>query len=244
MAGRMGGVAALLSLTLVATLHVGCGGPSPGAGSSPATVATPQASTIALPQPRVRGPVSLEEALSRRRSVRTFAAAPVSIAEIAQLLWAAQGVTDSARGLRTAPSAGALYPLEIYLVAERATDLKTGVYRYVAEDHALAVVSALGVQSRLYEAALSQAAVGVAPAVLVVAAVFERTTGKYGDRGRQYVYLEAGHAAQNVLLQAVALGLGAVVVGAFDDGAVHRVVGMGAAERPIYLIPFGKKAEG
>lgn len=244
MGRRSVGVGSFLSsIMLVAIFLVGCGGPSSGPEPSPAASVAPQASTIVLPQPRLQGPVSLEEALLRRRSARSYAALPVTLEDASQLLWAAQGVTDGARGYRSAPSAGALYPLEVYLVAERVTGLRTGVYRYVPRTHALAAVSAIGVRSELHRAALSQAAVGAAPAALVVAGVFERTTVKYGERGRQYVYLEAGHAAQNVLLQAVALGLGAVVIGAFDDAAVQRAVGARADERPIYVIPFGEMGE-
>jgi SagB-type dehydrogenase family enzyme len=186
--------------------------------------------------------MSLEQALLLRRSVRAFAAAPVTLAEAAQLLWAAQGITDRGRGYRAAPSAGALYPLVVYVVAERVTGLSSGVYRYVPEAHALARVSATSAQQDLYRAALSQSAVGEAPAALVFSAVFERTTRKYGARGRQYVFLEAGHAAQNVYLQATALGLGTVVIGAFDDDAVRRAVGMASQEQPVYVIPFGQTA--
>jgi len=175
-----------------------------------------------------------------RRSVRSFADAPVTVAEAGQLLWAAQGVTDSARGYRTAPSAGALYPLEVYLIAERVTGLSAGVYRYLPQAHALAGISASSARQELYEAVLSQPAVLDAPAVLVFSGVFERTTRKYGERGKQYVFLEAGHAAQNVYLQATALGLGAVVIGAFDDDAVRRAVGMTSQEQPVYVMPFGQ----
>jgi SagB-type dehydrogenase family enzyme len=175
-----------------------------------------------------------------RRSVRSYRDEPLSLAQIGQLLWAAQGITDPARGYRTAPSAGALYPLEVYLVAGIVDGLPAGVYRYDSGAHSLTPVKNGDQRIALYEAALRQSAVRDAPAVLVIGGVYERTTGKYGERGLRYVYLEAGHAAQNVLLQAVALGLGAVVIGAFDDDGVRQAAGMSAAEQPLYVVPVGK----
>jgi SagB-type dehydrogenase family enzyme len=198
------------------------------------------AGVIALPYPRTDSDTSLEAALLGRRSVRSYQDEPLILAEIGQLLWAAQGVTDPARGYRTAPSAGALYPLEVYLIAGKVEGLPPGVYRYGPGAHNLTPVKTGDQRDALYEAALRQAPVRQAPAVLVIAAVTERTTGKYGERGIRYVHMEAGHAAQNALLQAVALGLGAVVIGAFEDDDVRQVTGMPAAEQPLYLVPVGK----
>lgn len=202
--------------------------PGPGAGGgTPGTRA-------ALPSPLLDGPVSLEEALAARRSVRSFGDAPLTPAEIGQLLWAAQGVTSSEGG-RTAPSAGARYPLEVYAVTA------AGIDRYLPTEHALERVASGDHRPGLEAAALGQAAVGEAPLVLVITAVPARTAERYGEgRAVRYVDLEAGHAAQNVLLQATALGLGAVPVGAFDDDAVARLLGLRAGESPRYLLPVGR----
>lgn len=195
-----------------------------------------------LPPPRARGEVALERALRLRRSVRDYAATALTLAEAAQLLWAAQGVT-AGDGRRTAPSAGALYPLELYLVAGRVQGLEAGVYRYLSQGHRRTRLVAEDVRAELAAAALGQGCVATAPAVLVFAAVERRTTRKYGDRGHQYVRLEAGHAAQNAFLQAAALGLGAVMVGAFDDAAVRRLLRLPEEETPLYLMPIGRPAE-
>jgi SagB-type dehydrogenase family enzyme len=186
----------------------------------------------ALPAPRQQGDVSLEEAIASRRSVREFTAEPLSLEEISQLLWAAQGITDP-RGLRTAPSAGALYPLELYVAVEE------GVYHYVPQSHSLSVVLQEDRRGDVWEAGLRQDALAEAPAIFVVAAVYERTEAKYGDRAERYVKLEAGHAAQNILLQAVALKLGAVPIGAFYDDQVQAALHLPADHEPLYLIPVG-----
>jgi SagB-type dehydrogenase family enzyme len=177
--------------------------------------------------------MSLEEALARRRSIRELSGEPLTIAEIGQLLWAAQGVTD-AQGRRTAPSAGALYPLELYAVTPQ------GVFHYLPAQHAIQAVRDGDLRPRLRSAAFDQAPIGDAPLVVVVAGVTARTAAKYGtERARRYVDLEAGHAAQNLLLEAVALGLGGVPIGAFDDAAVSAVVGLGSGEEPLYLLAVG-----
>ncbi|MFZ5661059.1 MAG: SagB/ThcOx family dehydrogenase [Pseudomonadota bacterium] len=193
---------------------------------------------VQLPAARLDGGMSVERALAERHSVRDCAPAPLSLAEAAQLLWAAQGRNEA--GGRTAPSAGALYPLELYLVAGRVRDLPPGVYRYLSRDHALAKVRDGDRRAALAAAALGQAAVAGSAMVLVLAADYARTTRKYGQRGQRYVHLEAGHAAQNVYLQAAALRLGTVAVGAFDDDRVRRVLGLPAAEEPLYLLPVGR----
>ncbi len=201
--------------------------------------AAPSTASISLPAPARDGRVSLEEALAARRSVRSSGRAPLSLAEVSQLLWAAQGKTDN-RGFRTAPSAGALYPLELYLAAARVTGLKPGIYRYRPETHALDRVGEGDRSADLRRAALNQRSLGEAAAVVVMAAVYGRVTGKYGDRGVRYTQMEAGHAAQNLLLQAQALGLGAVPIGAFNDESIKEIVGGNADERPVYLIPVGR----
>jgi len=188
---------------------------------------------ISLPKPPFSKTLSIEEALEKRRSVRRFARRPLTEMEISRLLWAAQGVTGGGRG-RTAPSAGALYPLEVYLV------LPEGVYRYHPRNQELRIHRKGNFLGQLSEAALGQASVREAPAVIVLAAVYERVTGKYGKRGERYVILEAGHAAQNLHLEAVALGLGSVPVGAFQDRAVQSVLELSPNEEPLYLIPVGE----
>lgn len=195
---------------------------------------------VSLPAPRHDGTVSVEQAILRRRSVREYRSVPLTLGEVGQLLWAAQGIT-SPRGLRAAPSAGALYPLSVYVVAGNVTGLAPGVYRYEPQRHALVMTGAGDRREQLCRAALLQSAVRHAPATLVLAAVFERTTGKYGRRGIRYVHMDEGHAGENIYLQAVPLGLGTVVVGAFDDGEVQRVLSLPREEEPLSLMPVGKR---
>ncbi len=213
---------------------VACQGSTVGPGKTPSPAAS--GAIVELPPPRTDGEVSLERALQERRSVRSFTPEPLTLEELGQLLWAGQGITADWGG-RTAPSAGALYPLEMYAATPE------GLYRYLPEGHRAQVVSAIDVRGALAAAALGQEAVAGAAAVLVIAAVPARTEAKYGDRAERYVHLEAGHAAQNVLLQAVALGLAAVPVGAFSDEDVARVLGLDRGEVPLYLIPVGHPAE-
>ncbi len=196
---------------------------------------------IPLPAPRLRSDTSVEEALLRRRSHRSFASSPLSLQEVAQLLWAAQGITEKSLGFRTAPSAGALYPLEVYLVAGQVEGLSPGVYRYLPKEHALSEVLLGDRREELFRVALFQRWVREAPAVLVFTASYERTTRKYGERGIRYVHMEAGHAAQNVYLQAEALGLGTVAVGAFEDRGIQKVLGLPENEQPVYLMPVGRR---
>lgn len=195
---------------------------------------------IELPAPKLKGAASLEEALSKRRSVRAFSKEPVTIQEISQLLWAAQGVTEKNQGLRTAPSAGALYPLEIYAVLGRVVGLPKGVYKYFPQEHGLVKIVDTDPRKELSRAALDQESVRDAPVVLVLSAVIERTAVKYGTRATRYVHMEGGHAAQNVYLQAAALKLGTVVVGAFYDKEVRKVIGMDSGESALYIMPIGR----
>ena len=194
---------------------------------------------IQLPGPRTEGPVSLEKSLLGRRSIRHWADGALKLQDVSQLLWAAQGVTD-ARGLRTAPSAGALYPLEIYLVAGHVDRLPAGVYHCRIRQNELSPVSAGDARKELYQMALRQGAVASAPATFAICAVYRRMTGKYGDRGIRYVHMEAGHSAQNLSLQAVALNLASVAIGAFHDRKVHRLFQLAADETALYLIPVGR----
>lgn len=183
---------------------------------------------------------SLEELLRQRRSVRDYADAPLTKDEVLKLLWVGQGVTR-AWGGRTAPSAGALYPLEVYLVAGNVENLAPGVYKYKPRENELTRVKDEDVRTSLAAAALGQSWVREGAIDIVIAAVYERTTFKYGSRGVTYVHMEAGHAAQNICLQATALGLGLVTVGAFQDELVKMIVGMAADETPLYVIPVGRK---
>ncbi len=198
--------------------------------------------TIQLPVPRTQSAYSLERALHERRSVRRFSPTALTLEQVSQLLWAAQGVTH-ASGLRTTPSAGALYPLETYVVAGNVTGLRPGVYRYLPQRHELAPAGRANARAALAAAAPGQTAVAEAPAVVALAAVEGRTTAKYGRRGIAYVEREAGHAAQNLLLQATALGLAGVPIGAFDDARVAAALGLAGDERPLYLIPLGRPAQ-
>lgn len=193
---------------------------------------------IALPKPDTQGSVTLDRVLQTRRSVRDFDSKPIPLAAVSQLLWAAQGVTSTG-GRRTAPSAGALYPLEILLVATRVDGLDPGVYRYVPPTHSLRRTAAGKFDEAIAAAARGQQSVADAAAVIVIAGVDQRTTKKYGPRAARYVPFEAGCAAQNVLLEVLARGLGCVVVGAFDDTSVSGVVRLEAGETPIVLLPVG-----
>jgi SagB-type dehydrogenase family enzyme len=194
---------------------------------------------LRLPEPRFKGNVSLEEALLRRRSIREYLPEPLSLEEVAQLLWSAQGITHP-HGYRTAPSAGALYPLEIYIHATRVEGLETGIYRYDPHRHALLDVKRGNFTKDIYTIALSQEQVLSAPLIVMFFAIFERTTVKYGRRGIRYVFNEVGHAGQNLYLQATALGLGTVVIGAFYDEELKEVVGARRDEEPLYIMPVGR----
>lgn len=218
---------AALALVLLGAIAVSLLSPQ---RSAPTGRGTPEA----LPSPQLVGALSLEEALQARRSIRSFSTQMLTRAEIGQLLWAAQGVTDAA-GHRTAPSAGALYPLELDVVTQ------DGVARYTPAEHRLTWRTTTDIRPALRAAALDQSVVGEAPLIIIVSGVVERTATRYGtERARRYVALEAGHAAQNILLQAVSLGLGAVPVGAFDNAAVRRILPLADEEAPLYLIPVGR----
>lgn len=201
------------------------------------------AQEISLPAVSQDGSTSLEDAIHSRQSVRRFANTPLVTDQVAQLLWAAAGLTvDGVSGpTRAAASAGGLYPLEAYLVAGNVEGVRAGVYRYLSGSHGLEPVKRGDLRGQLRRAALGQAAVGAAPAIVVLAADFSVTERRYGERGSdRYVAMDAGHAAQNVLLQAAALGLGSVPIGAFDDSSVRQVLSIDL--EPLYLIPLGQPA--
>ncbi|MBD3366690.1 MAG: SagB/ThcOx family dehydrogenase [Candidatus Eisenbacteria bacterium] len=190
---------------------------------------------VALPAPRISS-MPVERAISGRRSVRAYSDAPIPLADLSQLLWAAQGETEAGR--RAAPSAGALYPIELYVAAGRVTDLPAGLYHYDPEAHDLAVVEIADVRPMLSDAALSQEWVADAAAVVVIGAVPGRTAAKYGARAERYVHIEVGAVAENIYLQSESLGLGTVFVGAFSDEDVAGVLGEPEVE-PFGLMPVG-----
>lgn len=193
---------------------------------------------IQLPAPTLDGSTSLESAILQRRSDRDFASTSLTLNHISQLCWAAQGTTRN-DGRRTAPSAGALYPLELIIIADNVRELGPGLYRYRSSDHTLSLMRSGRFRVDLAQAALGQESVRDAPATLAISAVVSRTTGKYGDRGIRYIHMEAGHAAQNLALQAVALGLGCVTIGAFQDAELSRILDLPKDEQPLYLLPVG-----
>lgn len=194
--------------------------------------------TIELPPSMQDSEFSLERALSERRSVRDFSQEPVTLAQLSQLLWAAQGITNS-RGYRTAPSAGALYPLEIYVMVGDVKGLSAGMFKYRPDGHTLIKLVNDDRRKQMERAALGQDYVSENAVLIVFSSIDSRTTGRYGERGIRYVHIEVGHAAQNVMLQAQALGLGAAVVGAFDDNLVDEILDLPKNERALYLMPIG-----
>ncbi len=195
---------------------------------------------INLPEPEYSSEVSVEKTLLERRSVRSYKNEPLTVELVSQLLWAAQGITDD-RGFRTAPSGGALYPLELYIVVGNVNGLSEGIYKYKPHGHKLMKVHNGDKRAELCSAVLEQPCVRNGAIIIVFSAIYERITGKYGDRGIRYTHMEAGHAAQNVCLQAETLNLGTVVVGAFRDSEVKKVIKMEEKEKPLYLMPVGRK---
>lgn len=192
-----------------------------------------------LPPPRAKGPLSVEEALRRRCSVRSYADHPLALQEVGQLLWSAQGIHE---GRRPAPSAGATYPLEVLAVIGRAEEMEPGAYWYVPQEHALRPHLAGDLRGELARACLEQRFIAQAPLSLVITAHYERTTLRYGERGVRYVHMEVGHAGQNVALQALSLGLDTVMIGAFWDDQVAQCLRLPPELRPLYVIPVGRRA--
>ena len=188
---------------------------------------------IELPKPKTKGALSVEEAIQKRRSVRSYAKKDISMEQLSQLLWSCQGITEPRGGYRAAPSAGALYPLEIYVAKS------DGLFHYIPEGHRLEALSGKDVRRELSDAAYGQDYVGDAAVDIIICAVYERVTGKYGARGRMYTDIEVGHAAENVALQAVALGLDSVPIGAFTDSEVSGVLRLPADVKPVYILPVG-----
>jgi len=194
---------------------------------------------ISLPEPSYESNFSIEESLLKRRSTREYSGELLTLDEISQILWAAQGITHEKR-LRTAPSAGGLYPLELYVVVGDVEGLEAGIYHYMPIENNLLKTVDGDRRSDIADAALGQDWVEKAAINIVITAIYERTTGKYDDRGIRYVHIEVGHAAQNICLQATALNLGVVTVGAFHDDKVVRILHLNPEEKPLYIIPIGK----
>jgi len=199
-----------------------------------------ESTTVALPAPDITGDKFLEQLLQERRSVRDYKKSRLSLAHVGQLLWAAQGITD-AKGFRTAPSAGALYPLELYIVVSNVDTLSEGIYHYNPKSHQLKIIREGEFSKVLARAAYGQSSVREAAAVFVFTAVYERTTLKYSKRGERYVHIEIGHAAENMFLQAQALDLGTVVIGAFYDDEMTDVLHLPSNVSPLLLMPVGHK---
>jgi len=192
---------------------------------------------IKMPVPATDSSFSVERAINERMSIRSYKDTSLTLKEISQLLWASQGIVASGR--RASPSAGATYPLEIFLVAGKVEGLKPGLYKYINKEHSLELIKEGDLRPALSAAALGQDTLLKAPATLVVAAVFERTRARYGAKAERYVHMEAGHVGENIMLQATALGLGTVPVGAFVDSEVKKLLGI--KEEPLYLFPVGWK---
>lgn len=191
------------------------------------------AETIRLPSPKLSGAMSLDEAIYRRRAERSFFTNALTKSQISQLLWACQGTTDGQWGFRAVPSAGALYPLEIYVLNNN------GTYHYSPEMHQLELLAKNDKRPNLSRAALAQVFIEEAPMVMLITANFQKSQAKFGQRSERYVHMEAGHAAQNVLLEAVALGLGAVPIGSFWDDVVSATLNLPPDNEPLYIIPIG-----
>ena len=201
---------------------------------------------IQLPSPFLTGGLPLTEAISQRRSIRSFSPSPIQLFQLSQILYAAQGTTRSSGRLRAVPSAGATYPLEIYAVLgeDEVEEMERGVYHYEIEDHALMLHIPEDIRSDLAGAAMGQDYIAVAPVSLVICAVYDKTFIRYNVRGERYVFIEVGHAGQNIYLQATAFGLGTVAVGAFRDESVRTLLQLRSNIKPLYIMPVGKPAQG
>ena len=236
----------LIALSIIAyTIYI-IVSPQEGIGGRHTIVANvTHGGEIFLPLPRKVTTMTVEEAILLRRSLREYKDEPLTIEQLSMILWVAQGITETRWRFRAAPSAGATYPLEVYVViGERGVRvngefLKAGVYKYNVLRHSLILVKEGDVRSELYRASLEQEWVREAPIDLVICAVYERTTRVYGERGYRYVYMEVGHVGQNVYLMATALGLGTVVIGAFHDDWVAKIINAESNEHPLYIIPVG-----
>ncbi len=207
-----------------------------------ACAGSPNSFVILLPEPASDSGISIEEAIESRRSIRTFSSESISLTELARLLHSAQGITSD-YGFRAAPSAGATFPLSVFVIAENVDSLEAGIYMYEPSNESLTAVSMGNFLDKLSDAALGQTYVKDAPAVIAITAEYSITTSVYGNRGRIYVHMEAGHASQNIYLQCTAMGLGTVAVGAFSNSTVSEILSLTINETPLYLMPVGRPAE-
>ena len=210
----------------------------------PEQVAVNADTPVSLPTPATEGKMSLEAAIAGRRSERRFKRAALHMEQLSQLLWAAQGITDphpnpARRFRRAAPSAGAQYPLDIYVVAGVISGLETGIYHYQPHEHILNLLATGDLRQPLAEACLGQMLIASAPAVIVITAEYDRITDRYGKRGLRYTHMEVGHVGQNLHLQAETLGLGTVIIGAFRDTEVSTVLQLPRKHEPLYVMPVG-----
>ena len=226
-----------LPLILVLAAVPGCGRRT--SVPVPFDTPDPDVERIYLPPPEHEGTVSVEAALFTRKSRRSFSEASMPLQQAGQLLWAAQGLSaDGTTGAtRTAPSAGATHPLNLYLIAGNVDDLPAGIYRYLWDEHALVLVREGDHRQAAADLSVRQQFIAEAQLTIVLTAVFERTTQRYGERGNRYVYMEAGYANQNIYLQAEALGMGTVAVGAFSDNKLTEL--LKSASEPLLVIPVG-----
>jgi len=199
--------------------------------------------SIPLPKPSLNGKVSVEKAIKERRTIRDFKDRLLSLTHLSQLLWAAQGITDPTIGRRAAPSGGALYPLDIYvLIGENGVEkMEAGVYHYLPKEHSVLPISKGDRRKEIASASLGQMWMAKAPIIFIITAEYKRITGKYGERGIRYALIEVGHVGQNLFLQAEALGLGAGIVGAFNDLEVSKVAGLPSKHEPLLIMPLGYK---
>ena len=197
-----------------------------------------------LPPEKIERTVSVEQAISQRRTVRTFISEPLELHQFSQLLWAAQGITEKSGFKRSAPSAGALYPMDVYVVAgkDSVAQIEAGVYHYEPQGHMVSLVTGGDLREALSRASLSQMWMAKAPVDIVITAEYSRATIKYGKRGVRYAMIEAGHIGQNLFLQAEALGLKAGIVGAFHDKEIIRVMNISSSHEPLLIIPIGYQA--
>ena len=203
-----------------------------------------QPALIYLPSSSQKGGIPLSEAIAKRRSIRNFALQPIPRVQLSQILWAAQGITDASWKSRAVPSAGATYPLEIFVVCGRdcIEEIDDGIYHYDIDSHSLTQHHKGDIRSELARAALDQEFINKAPVDIVICAIYERTARRYGGRAERYVHMEAGHAGQNIYLQATAIGLATVAIGAFHDEQVREVLRLDKQERPLYIMPVGRPA--
>ena len=194
-----------------------------------------------LPEPSYESDFSIERALCERRSTRYYTGEELLVKEVSQLLWAAQGIS-SRQSERNAPSAGALFPLQVYLVVGKVDYLEPAVYRYIPDGHEIERLIEGDIRSPLAQAALEQQFVAEAAVDIVITAIYEKSTQEYGHRGIRYSQMEAGHAAQNIYLQATALNLGTVAIGAFEAEKISGLLKLEEREEVLYIMPVGRKA--